>query len=549
MRWPPTCSAATSEARRTVPESALQLRSRQTLAELLNEWELSWLIWPSGGALARQLAPHSAWQATLSASPALPLEVLERAAAFLRVQDPDSVQPLVLVLENSEAFDWLPALRELRRLPDWLVVIWLDSQHTQSPVPRSEGWFGRSASSEPPAHAWTAWIPAWNLESWGSCPLAERNDLSTRLEGLLQGGGRRLLHIFTEEGAPRSAVPTPLAAIPAPTDSVEGAALDRLLALLPERSALLWCGTELPPTPFSAALPCRSAELASAAWTVHRAGGYPVVLLPAHEIARALPGCLDQGLPPGCLLLVLAAALTWSEGESHLHPARLRDLCLLRQIHGLAVACPADVDDAVAMAEIAFSTQSPLALRLTRSPAVQTGFASKPVEAGRAHCLRGGLATRPSFNAPSSADEERDADSAFDSGELPPAAHHHVAILTLGDLAYAALLAAEALAAWGVECQVWDMRFLRPLDREALIEATSCGHLLTVEEHCVSGGLATAVLETLAALELRPHTAHLGLPAFPPIENGALAESFGLDADGIGRATRKLLGLAQHLDA
>ncbi|MCW5867714.1 MAG: hypothetical protein KIS61_10655 [Candidatus Eremiobacteraeota bacterium] len=64
-----------------------------------------------------------------------------------------------------------------------------------------------------------------------------------------------------------------------------------------------------------------------------------------------------------------------------------------------------------------------------------------------------------------------------------------------------------------------------------------------MEEHCLQGGLATMVLETLSQLELSAKVHHLALPATPPIENGAPAEEFGLDADGIQKAMRKLLGL------
>lgn len=480
--------------------STLLLRGRQALAELLSEWELNWLAWPGPGGdfyCAKLLArPVEGWL-DAQGDP-------EQVKSFLHVQDPQQSQPLVVVLEPPTYLDWLERLRDV----PWLVVLLLDTSNWLSPVPSGEGWFHRKA--EPPAYAWSSWLREYGLDFWGS---ADLTSAGKQLDELLNGSGRRLLHLHSDhEGAAGPVSAPSRTPSRAGEDSQEGSFLEQLAAQWPADTSLVWASDSEPPR---AAARCRPAEACSAAWGIHRAGHFPVVAVPAAELPALLPALFEKGLPPGCLLLTLEAGLCWRGEESRLPAGRLRDLALLRQVHGLALACPADVNDALQLTRLSLSTSNPVALRLTRSPAVQTGFSPSPIQAGKAHCLRQGK---------------------------------QVALLALGHLVYAALLAAEAMAPWGVECQVWDVRFVKPIDREALQQAAACGHLVTVEEHCLQGGLATAVLETLAQLDLHPRTAHLGLPAFPAIEAGAGPEEFELDAEGIQKAVRRLLGLGGHLE-
>lgn len=476
-------------------ESAAFLRARQALAELLSEWELCWLLWPASH-LARQLAQAPAAWFDI---PVQPGEVwAQQMQAFFLAQKQD--QPLLLVLEAPQDLERLRCLQQLATPLPWLLIILLDPTGYLAPVPASGGWFQREAK-EPP-YAWSTWLRQFQLDFWGSFALEEPKQAGERLEAFMEGSGRRLLHLYgpplAQPGLPARSM-TRLVS----SDSLESAFLQQLQ--VPENARLLWCAGQAPP----GALAVHPEQAGSAAWGVHQAGFFPVLALSAGLIGAALQDLLP-GLPPGCLLLILEAGLCWESGQAHLSPSRLRDLALLRQVHGLALACPADVYEAVQLTQLSYATQTPVAVRLTQAPAVLTGLSKAPAQAGRSSLLRPG---------------------------------HHAAILALGPMVYASLLAAEAIASWGLECQVWDVRFLKPLDREALAQAASTGHVLTVEEHCLQGGLATMVLETLSQMELNAKVQHLALPATPPIENGAPAEEFGLDADGIQKAMRKLLGL------
>jgi transketolase len=74
------------------------------------------------------------------------------------------------------------------------------------------------------------------------------------------------------------------------------------------------------------------------------------------------------------------------------------------------------------------------------------------------------------------------------------------AIIACGVMVYETLVAAEALAARGIECRVVNMHTLKPLDREAVERAArECGAIVTAEEHQVHGGLGGAVAEVVVA--------------------------------------------------
>ena len=113
-----------------------------------------------------------------------------------------------------------------------------------------------------------------------------------------------------------------------------------------------------------------------------------------------------------------------------------------------------------------------------------------------------------------------------------------IAILSIGTAGIEAAEAVRKAAEAGIEVLHYDMRFLKPIDTEALAEA--CGkarHLITVEDGAVTGGLHGAVAEYLADNAL-PHTlTPFGIPdRF--IEQGKPAQLHslcGFDADHIAQ--------------
>jgi len=120
------------------------------------------------------------------------------------------------------------------------------------------------------------------------------------------------------------------------------------------------------------------------------------------------------------------------------------------------------------------------------------------------------------------------------SGELL-AAGRDLGIVATGSMVYPALEAARLLAERGVDAAVVNARFIKPLDRELVLNTAGAGRLLTVEENA-AGGLGAAVLETLAEAGMgRVRVSCLTLPdRF--VDHGPLPllrSLCGLDAPGI----------------
>ncbi len=110
----------------------------------------------------------------------------------------------------------------------------------------------------------------------------------------------------------------------------------------------------------------------------------------------------------------------------------------------------------------------------------------------------------------------------------------------------AALEAAGALVAEGIEVSVIDAHTVRPFDGATIVEyARRSGRLLVAEEHNVVGGVASACAEALVehgCADVR--MARIGLPADeysligPPTH---LYRHYGMDAAGIEKKARELL--------
>lgn len=118
-----------------------------------------------------------------------------------------------------------------------------------------------------------------------------------------------------------------------------------------------------------------------------------------------------------------------------------------------------------------------------------------------------------------------------------------VAIVACGELVYPALRAAELLEAKGISVSVLDMYCVKPLDKEAVIEAARNARLVvTAEEHAPTGGLGSMVAQVVAEHCPR-RVKNLTLPDSPVI-TGTSSEVFhyyGLDAQGVAGTVEELL--------
>jgi 1-deoxy-D-xylulose-5-phosphate synthase len=123
-----------------------------------------------------------------------------------------------------------------------------------------------------------------------------------------------------------------------------------------------------------------------------------------------------------------------------------------------------------------------------------------------------------------------------------------VAILAIGVCVEAALAAAHALRAEGIDPTVVNARFVKPLDVELLHELSRTHRaLVTVEEHSLAGGFGSAVLEALGDAGTAVRVVRLGIPeAFVGhATQVAQRAQCGLDEAGISRAVRSIVGITQ----
>ena len=84
-----------------------------------------------------------------------------------------------------------------------------------------------------------------------------------------------------------------------------------------------------------------------------------------------------------------------------------------------------------------------------------------------------------------------------------------IAVISYGMVVHTALEAAERLAADGFECEVVDLRSLRPLDRAAIVAAArKCGKVMVAQE----ANLAVSVASEVAAIVAEECFEHLDAP-------------------------------------
>jgi len=120
-----------------------------------------------------------------------------------------------------------------------------------------------------------------------------------------------------------------------------------------------------------------------------------------------------------------------------------------------------------------------------------------------------------------------------------------LAVLAIGDTVVPSRKAADALAEKGIEVEVVNMRFVKPLDEDMLRSvAARFKKILTIEHNTVLGGFGSAVSEFLVSERVSGvEMQHHGLPdRF--VDHGSpaeLAAEVGLDPAGISRVIVEFL--------
>jgi 1-deoxy-D-xylulose-5-phosphate synthase len=119
-----------------------------------------------------------------------------------------------------------------------------------------------------------------------------------------------------------------------------------------------------------------------------------------------------------------------------------------------------------------------------------------------------------------------------------------VAILTIGHIGNYAVSACDALAKIGISAAHYDMRFVKPLDENALHEIFArFRKVVTVEDGSIQGGFGSAVLEWMADHQFSAEVRRMGIPD-RVVEHGEQVElhnECGFGPEGIQETVVALL--------
>jgi transketolase len=196
-------------------------------------------------------------------------------------------------------------------------------------------------------------------------------------------------------------------------------------------------------------------------------------------------------------------------GEDGYSQMGLEDVACLRALPNIPIVQPADELETKQAVAWAAEHEGPVYLRLTRQN-------MEPVSA-------------PDYR--------------FRLGVWPMLrAGHDVTLIGTGGPLFNCLEAAKLLAADGISAEVVNASTIKPLDEQVLLaSAGRTGHVVTVEDHSIAGGLGGAVAELLGEALPTP-LSRVGVRGFG--ESGdakALYAKHGLDPAGIAASVRKFL--------
>ena len=205
------------------------------------------------------------------------------------------------------------------------------------------------------------------------------------------------------------------------------------------------------------------------------------------------------------------AGLVGADGPTH---HGVFDFAYMRAMPNMVIMAPKDENELQHMLKTAIDHPGPISLRYPRGEGwgVALDKDMKTLEIGKAEILRQG-------------------------GD--------VVIAAIGHTVLPALKAAEELAPLGIDASVVNARFVKPLDKNLFRDLlTRVPRLITVEDHVVTGGFGSGLIEFLAdegftGIEVK----RLGVPDrfIPHGTQDELRKMCGFDKDAIAQATLQLV--------
>jgi 1-deoxy-D-xylulose-5-phosphate synthase len=250
-------------------------------------------------------------------------------------------------------------------------------------------------------------------------------------------------------------------------------------------------------------------------------GFRPVVAIYSTFIQRAVDSIIHDtaiGKLPDVFILD-RAGFVGADGETH---QGLFDIALFRAVPGMTILAPADSGELSMMLDWALSLQSPCAIRYPKAllPEPHPVFSS-PLELGRGVLIPA---------------------AAHSGGGTPQ--KNSLCLAFTGSLYPQVMRAAEILAESGIACDLYNLRFIKPLDEDYIVELVSgYQHFYIIEEGCRCGGIGECIAYLLQKKKLgeKIHTLNAGDRFYAVGTREELLSLAGLDGKGIARTVLDLV--------
>jgi 1-deoxy-D-xylulose-5-phosphate synthase len=277
-----------------------------------------------------------------------------------------------------------------------------------------------------------------------------------------------------------------------------GTGIDKLQRELPERTYDVGIAEQHAVT-FAAGMATEGYVPVVAIYSTFLQRGYDEIL---HDV------CLQN------LHVVLAldrGGLVGADGPTH---HGVFDFAYLRSIPNMVIMAPKDENELQHMLKTAIEHSGPISLRYPRGEGWDVALDERlhSLKIGKAELLRDGT---------------------------------DLVIAAIGNTAIPALRAAQDLAPLGINAAVVNARFVKPLDENLFRDLlTKVPRLITVEDHAVSGGFGSALVEFLADDGITGvDVKRLGVPDrfIPHGTQDELKKICGFDKDAIAQAALQMM--------
>ena len=216
--------------------------------------------------------------------------------------------------------------------------------------------------------------------------------------------------------------------------------------------------------------------------------------------------CL-QKLP--VIMCVDRAGIVGNDGETH---QGIYDLSFFNIVPNLEILAPKDFKELEKMMEYAVKAEKPILIRYPRGGEAKIKFDEpKNIRTGKAEIIKNG---------------------------------ENISIIAIGKMVARAVEVADILKEEGINAEVINARFLKPLDEETITNSiTKTKVVITIEDNIIEGALGTKIEELIVEKNIQAKIRKFGYPD-KFIKHGTpqeLEKIYGLDAENIAKNCAKIL--------